>query len=455
MSNNIDLDIDNYSIGELKTFFKLSKNYTNADLIKKVSEMESVVSSSEETDYKYKTLYFITQAKQILIKDEEEPKKPEEAQYNPYNSNSQNSKLYNVNENKNVTKIPLKNPPKNPNSNVGQILDPGSNHQSMQTTYIENDSPLKYDRFIKNYVLNTLYRDNFFGTSSNNCTFTFPTTIKNVISMSLSSLQYQNVMFTISNSNHTNQIFICEDETDYEAIVIVPEGTYSYLEFPTILENAINEQVIGPSEPPRFTVSINPNTHYTTISNTTYTFFMELITYYPKKIGTNCSSNEYDFTFSIGATDEKVCYQPEEFFNTLGYIIGYRRLKYFNKMSYTSESVYQSEKYNYIYFVVNDYVGNQTKNTVAIFPQVMLDEDILALIPISSEQFSTTFTDGSTYIYRTRNYNGPVDISKISIQLINPMGQLADIHDTDFAFCLQIETIADMTIKFLYKPGQI
>ena len=56
----------------------------------------------------------------------------------------------------------------------------------------------------------------------------------------------------------------------------------------------------------------------------------------------------------------------------------------------------------------------------------MLDEDVLALIPISSKQFSTTFTDGSTYIYRTRNYNGPVDISKISIQLINPMGQLAD-----------------------------
>ena len=456
MNNNIDLNIDNYSIGELKGFLKLPKNYTNTELNKKVSEMEAVVSSSTESVYKQETLYFITQAKQILTKAEEsEEELEEDTQFNPYNSNSQNSNLYNININKNITQIPLKNPPPNRNSNVGKILNPGSNHQSMETTYIENDSPLKYDRFIKNYVLNTLYRDNFFGSSSNNCTFTFPTTIKNVISMSLSALQYQNVMFTISNSNHTDQIYICEDKTENEGIVIVPEGTYSYLEFPTILANAINEQILGPSVPPRFSVSINPNTHYTTISNSTYTFFMEIITYYPKKIGIDCNTNEYDFTFSIGATDPKVCYQPEEFFNTLGYIMGYRRLEYINEMSYTSESVYQTERYNYVYFLVNDYVGNQTKNTVAIFPQVMLDEDILALIPISSKQFSTTFTDGSTYIYRTRNYNGPVDISKLSIQLINPMGQLADIHDTDFAFCLQIETIADMTKKFVYKPGQI
>lgn len=442
--NNIDLNIDNYSIGELKTFLKLPKNYTNSDLNKRVSEMESVVSSSEQSVTKYETLNFINQAKQILIKNER-PEEKEGAQYNPYNSNSQNSKLFNINAIDNPTQIPIINPPINPNSNIGQILDPGSNHQSMETTYIENNSPLKYNRFIKNYVLNTLYRDNYFGTSSNNCTLTFPTTIKNVISMSLSALQYQNVMFTISNSNHTDQIYIYEDTTNNKGIVIIPEGTYSYLEFPMILANAINQQIIEPGSPNRFSVSINPNTHFTTISNSTYTFTMKIITLYPKKLKVDYSTLNY----------EKIEIQPEEFFNSLGYIMGYRKLEYLNEMSYTSESVYQSERYKYIYFLVNDYVGNQTKNTVAVFPQFMLDDDILALIPITSEKFSTTFTDGSTYIYRTRNYNGPVDINKISIQLINPMGQIADIQETDFSFCLQIETIADMTKKFIYKSAQI
>ena len=40
MNNNIDLNIDNYSIGELKGFFKLPKNYTNAEFKKKSSDME-------------------------------------------------------------------------------------------------------------------------------------------------------------------------------------------------------------------------------------------------------------------------------------------------------------------------------------------------------------------------------------------------------------------------------
>lgn len=458
MSNTIDLNIDNYSIRELRSFFKLQKNYSNTELNEKVSEMEQIVSSSSETDYKYKTLDFINEAKEILTKRDYKQNEKEEVQYNPYNSKSQNSNLYNLNENNNTTQIPLKNPPPVPNSNVGQILNPSSSsHQSMETTYIESNSPLKYERFVKNYIFNTRYRDDYFGTSSNNCSFTIPQTLKNVISMSLSALQYQNVMFSISNMNHTNQIYIREDTTNNEGIVIMPEGNYSYLDFPAIMENAINTQIIGPLSPPRFTVTINPHTHFTTISNSTYTFTMEIITYHPKKLGVNCNDygNNYDFKFTIGSNDPKKLPTPEEAFNSLGYLMGYRKLVYLNKMSYTSESVYQSERYKYVYFVVNDYVGNQTKNTVGVFPQVMLDEDILALIPISSPQFSTTFTDGSTYIYRTRNYNGPVDINKLLIKLINPMGQIADIHDTDYTFCLQIETITDMTKKFMYKDAQI
>lgn len=447
---NIDLNINNYSIGELKNFFKLTNNYSNAELDKKVVDLISVVSLSD-SEYKIQTIDFIQQAKERLITREDN-----EIKYNPYNSKSQNSNLYNINANQNTTQIPLKNPPPVPNSNVGQILNPGSSsHQSMETTYIESDSPLKYNRFIKNYIINTRYRDDYFGTSSNNCSFTFPTVLKNVISMSLSALQYQNVMFSISSTNHTDQIYIREDTTNNEGIVIMPEGNYSYLDFPTVMENAINDQIIGPSGPARFSVSINPNTRFTTITNSTYTFTMEIITYYGKRLGVDCNDygNTYGFQFTIGENDPKPKPKPEEFFNSLGYMMGFRKLVYEGKMSYTSESLYQAERYKYVFFVVNDYVGNQTKNTAGIFPQFVLDEDILALIPISSAVFTTTFSDGSTYIYRTRNYNGPVDISKISIKLLNPMGQLADIHDTDYTFCLQIETIADMTKKYIYKPG--
>mgnify|MGYP000005524323 CR=1 FL=1 len=44
----------------------------------------------------------------------------------------------------------------------------------------------------------------------------------------------------------------------------------------TDLINEINNQIIGIAVPPRFTVTISPSTHFTTISNSTYTFSMDL-----------------------------------------------------------------------------------------------------------------------------------------------------------------------------------
>lgn len=452
--NNIDLNIDNYSIGELKTFLKLPKNYTNTDLNKKVSEIESVVNSADSSVNKYETLHFINQAKQILIKKDSNEKEKvteerENIQYNPYNSTSQSSNLFNTNNN--PTQIPMRNPPVNPNSSIGQILNPGSSsHQSMQTTFMEYDSPLKYDRYIRNYVFNTRYRDNFFGSSSNNCSFTMPLLVKNVISITLSAIQYPNVMYAISNYNHTDQIYIHEDTTNYKGTVVMPPGNYNVITFPPVFEKAINDQIIGPGEPARFSVSININSHIVTISNSTYTFTMEIITLYPKKLGVDCGTFNYDFTFDMGSNDPKKEPPPNEAYCSLGYLIGYRRLVYTGEKSYSSEGIFEADRYHYVFFGLNDHVGNQTRGTIAMFPQSVSQEDILAFIPISSPQFETTFADGSTYIYRTRNYNGPVDISKISVKLINPMGQLADIHQSEFTFCLQFGIIVDMTKKFEY-----
>jgi len=262
-------------------------------------------------------------------------------------------------------------------------------------------------------------------------------------------MQYPNVMFTFSNNNHTTQIYIHEDTTDNKGIVTIPEGNYDTTSFPTILQDAINQQIIGPLGPNRFTVKISQYTNFTTISNSTYTFSMEIVTYYPKKLGENCVTDPR--INDASATKQKI--QPSDLYCSLGYMMGYREISYSNSMSYTSVSCFQLEKYNYIYFALNDYVGNQNINNIGIFPQSVLDQNILALVPISSPEFTTTFSDGSTYIYRTRNYNGPVNIKKISVQLINPMGQLADIHLCDYTFCLQIQTVANMTVKSKYKRG--
>jgi len=64
---------------------------------------------------------------------------------------------------------------------------------------------------------------------------------------------------------------------------------------------------------------------------------------------------------------------------------------------------------------------------------------------INTPKFESTFADNSDYIYKTRNYNGPVDIQKISIKLLNMQGTLVYLHDFDFGFNLQVTTIYDIT----------
>ena len=77
----------------------------------------------------------------------------------------------------------------------------------------------------------------------------------------------------------------------------------------------------------------------------------------------------------------------------------------------------------------------------------MLDSNILGLIPINSNLFSTTFDNNSNFIYKKREYFGPVDISRISIKLLNQRGNLVNFHGTDFNFSLQVKTIYNLTQK--------
>ena len=181
-----------------------------------------------------------------------------------------------------------------PFNNIGKIINPNSiSHQSLQTHSVPSNSvnPYSGSTFITNYVFNTQFRDNFFFTSPENCTFTLPTKIKNVISISLSAVQMPNVMLPFF-KNGTNSIYIFEENTNLNGVVTIDAGYYTIHDFPLVLETAINTQILG-SYPNRFKVSINPNTYFTTISNTTNNFRMNLLRGKPSYLEEPCSLIEF------------------------------------------------------------------------------------------------------------------------------------------------------------------
>ena len=129
--------------------------------------------------------------------------------------------------------------------------------------------------------------------------------------------------------------------------------------------------------------------------------------------------------------------------------MGFRETYYLNSNSYTSEGVFNNKYSSYLYFAVNDYTGSQSaSNTYALLQNSINADQILAVIPLNGPRFEFIFDDGANFIYKKREYFGPVDISKISIKLLNQVGELVNLLDGEYSFSLEIVTLYDLNKQF-------
>jgi len=448
MNNHFDFNIDNYNLAELQSFLKLENdNYTLNDISESCSKMNSIIMENKTYDKAYKICLgkFLEEAKIKLVKNIKEISQGDYGFIEDYDemivttgsvSDKVKKKSYN---------------------NVGKIINPMTVHPSLQKASIPSDSTNAYsgNQFVTNYIFNTQFRDNFFFSQPEECTFTLPIKIKNVIAISLSAVQIPNVMLTFSEEQCTNQIYIYEETTNLEGYVTIPSGNYDNLNFPIILEEAINLQIIG-ALPGRFRVSISPYTFYTTISNTTNNFRMNILKNNQLYIS-KCSDFKYKTdskNIDDPITKNNINIEASKFVLTMGYLIGYRKIEYTGFNSYTSESMFNNVYTSYVYFCMNEYASaSQYVSNYGILSNSVIDDNILAIIPITTAQFVSTFADNADYIYKTRNYNGPIDIQKISIKLLNSQGKLVNIHSYDYGFNLQITTIYDNMIPYTPTYG--
>jgi len=432
MDQSLDLDIKNYSVDDLINFFKVDNNYDAEELEERYKALTvNILKSSKSLQYKYDLIDFINNGKTVLLK----------------NITDENEEIIKtVKKDNNIVKDEYE-------ETVGKIINPLTSHPSLQTQKINPKSSNSYNvsTTTTNYIFNTLYRDNYFNTISNNCSFSLPFTIKNVTAISLSGIQIPNVSNTFSNEKETNQLFIHEDGTGIEGIVILPEGNYESTDFPLILESAINIQLLG-STPNRFKVTFNQYTQQITISNTTNTFTMNILTkeYNTISRGKFCL---YNTEFNTNATDKdaKTGVNPSNYAYTMGYIIGYRQILYSGLQSYTTESVYQDSLQDYYYFQLDDYTDFQFNTTIGVFPTGFLSNNIIAVLPITTPKYTASFDNNANFIYKTRNYAAPINLKKISIKMISPQGELVDLKQTDFAFCVQVSTLYDNIAPFNVK----
>jgi hypothetical protein len=128
-----------------------------------------------------------------------------------------------------------------------------------------------------------------------------------------------------------------------------------------------------------------------------------------------------------------------EVYKKLGWIMGYRKAEYNGESSYTTEGIYNGASSEYIYFVLNDFNKSQSQNIIGMFSRSIIGDNILAMIPLTSDSFSVCFDSGADFIEKKREYFGPVNIQRLKIQLLNQFGEVVDLNNMDFSFSLEME----------------
>ena len=88
---------------------------------------------------------------------------------------------------------------------------------------------------------------------------------------------------------------------------------------------------------------------------------------------------------------------------------------------------------------MNDFNYSQAQNIIGMFAKSTIKDDILAVIPLTSNSFNICFDNGSDFIEKKREYFGPVNLQRIKIQLYNQYGEILNLNNMDFSFSLEIE----------------
>lgn len=266
----------------------------------------------------------------------------------------------------------------------------------------------------KNLNLNSCFRSNYFLSSSSQFQYTLPGEIINVVSMRLASIEVPNSWYLFTNKNNTFMMRFYTADTVNEYCIVIPEGNYNDDTIQQLLNCHYFYNSESTNELKHIRFHINPQTFKSSF----------------EWIGT------HDTTFSLVFADKST-----NLMNTTGWILGYRMAQYEPNIRIPSEGLFDGNGGCYIYFALNDYQNNNNGVNLIGLSGTMLEQDILAKIPMFNGKLALNVNEHSNPLTKTRRYNGPVNIKKIQVTLYDKFGNLLDLNQMDFSFTLEMEIL--------------
>ena len=429
--DNIDLNIQNYKYEELLSLFKIEKHDDRDYILHKTENKLDIIKNNFPKniyDFYHKgkliliTIFDILSNK--IIKDNTEistclkkiHKIPNIEKFNE-------TELYNKIITSEKTDD-LNTPYYNVDTRVNPSLNNKNNTNIIYNTAINEISPgdlnsVKRITQLLNLNLNSCFRNNYY--QSNPCDFLYilPTEINKVVSMRLVSIEIPNSWYLFSNIKKNNifEIVIHCNKKDYKYNIVIAEGNYDsetlqqYLNTTYFYESGVDNYL------KHIKFTIDP---YTLKSN------FQIV-----------ENDDLDIFFSLFFSQNI----NQNIMNTFGWISGFRLGNYLNLDNITSEGLFDAGGDRYIYVCINDFQYNSNNSNIVFFDKSILNEDVIAKIPMINGKLSLIINDNNNSLAKIRRYNGPINLSRLQIKIVDHFGTIIDLNNMDFSMTIELEIL--------------
>jgi hypothetical protein len=438
--NNINLDINTYSIGELEKLFKLQNAYTRVDIAQKKKNLEENILKSNIPETRKEELYiFLDNINNKLTNNLE---KVDESKFN-------NVKQYDGNH---------------------FII---KNENNKYSSVLENNKKVNKSIIKRTYTIDSLFRQNYLedDNESHDYSIELPETITNAITMTISSLEipitYHNISPRLNNNIFNIEIYHDPSiATDPSIISVeIPAGLY---EARYHAADQLNLQGGANSSTATFTTQIKAANIET-----------EVQTAIDKALSDN-SITDIGINFIIKKNRGRSYFQLETAPSNISYIIINFNVNNShvnqnkNNHSCVDNQLYQKLGWQlgfhisktpkihigraaesnyicyinyprYLYIAIDDYQSS-SRNYFSIASRSIIAPNIIGRINILSlleekTAFKSAAAPGDFFYQQkhVREYFGPTDINKLKIQLLDEYGRPFSINNMDWSFIVSFE----------------
>jgi len=432
MENLYDLKLQNYSIHELEDILGLPPNY-NAELLQARGNamIQNVLADPNCSGaVKAKTSTFIRQAIEQLARFYQHSVAP--------NSHAIASSVNNLNRtyqtvynfDKSLHSTPVVNASGAHNVQRESTFPFTTSYPSETFAGVLN--PLTRRTIQRNLNIDTRFRENYFATLSSDFQIDVSKLFDECVSMQLSAFEMPGTFYAVSKV-FGNNFFVISIEGLDPLTVVVPDGNYDYLSLQNYLNYFLSQQS-GLYTNVRFIADIN------TPDGTGAGGSGKMV------VGVDDTYTGPAFQFTLNFATNLVG-NPD--FNTplplkLGWLLGFRQGVYENNNNYVSEGLIDLVGPKYIYLVVDDYQKNTNDGFYSAFNSSILNKNILARISLQGQNFHYLSQNNLSLITTPRRYFGPVNISRLHIQLLDEYGRVLDLNNMDYSFCLTLTSVYDL-----------